>query len=90
MMELVWDAGFKRSYKKRIGPDPRLKELFWDALDTFIADPLDTKLKTHRLTGKLSGCYAFTVDPDCHVVFMFLKGKRKVLLLNIGSHEEVY
>jgi mRNA-degrading endonuclease YafQ of YafQ-DinJ toxin-antitoxin module len=30
------------------------------------------------------------VDPDYRVVFMFIKEDKKVLLLDIGSHAEVY
>lgn len=33
MIQLVWDAGFKRAYKKRISTDPLLKQRFWDALE---------------------------------------------------------
>jgi addiction module RelE/StbE family toxin len=90
MIELIWDAGFKRSYKKRIAQDTLLKEKFWDALELFATDPFSILLKTHKLTGKLSGCWAFSVDPDCRVVFMFIKEDKKVLLLDIGSHAEVY
>ena len=39
MIELIWDAGFKRAYKKRIAPDPELKDRFWSALDLFVSDP---------------------------------------------------
>ena len=56
----------------------------------FVADPFAHGLRTHPLTGKLHGCYAFTVDLDCRVVFMFIKGHSKVLLIDIGTHEEVY
>lgn len=90
MIELVWDAGFKRSYKKRIAHDARLKKKFWDAMERFTTDPFEGPLKTHKLTGKLNDCWAFSVDQDCRVVFMFIKGEKQVLLLDIGSHDEVY
>ena len=72
MIELIWDTGFKRAYKKRIGNDPALKQRFWDALEVFVADPFAHELRTHPLTGKLHGCYAFSVDLDCRVVFLSL------------------
>ena len=56
MIELIWDTGFKRAYKKRIGNDPALKQRFWDALEVFVADPFAHELRTHPLTGKLHGC----------------------------------
>lgn len=70
--------------------DPVLKERFWDALELFVADPFANELRTHKLTGQLADCWAFSVDVDCRVVFMFLKGKRTVLPIDIGTHEEMY
>ena len=90
MIDLVWDTGFKRAYKKRVALDASLKERFWDALELFVADPFGTALRTHKLTGKLGRCWAFSVDHDHRVVFLFLKGHSRVLLIDIGTHEEVY
>jgi mRNA-degrading endonuclease YafQ of YafQ-DinJ toxin-antitoxin module len=57
-MELVWDAGFKRAYRKRIAPDQQLADRFSDAITRFVADPFDPRLRTHKLTGKLQGYWA--------------------------------
>ena len=61
MINLVWDHAFKRSYKKRISIDSILKEEFWDTLDVFVKNPFHSHLKTHKLTGKLHGLWAFSV-----------------------------
>jgi mRNA interferase YafQ len=90
MLELVWDEGFKRSYKKRIGNDHLLKKKFWDAIDLFIEQPFDARLKTHKLSGKLAGHWAFSVAYNCRVVFKFLDESKSVLLIDIGTHDEVY
>lgn len=47
-------------------------------------------LRIHKLTGNLGNCWSFCVDHDRRVVFMFLKGRIKVYLIDIGAHEEVY
>ncbi len=89
MMRITWDQGFKRAYKKRIKHDNERKKRFWDAIEMFSKDPFDQRLRTHKLTGKLEGLWAFSVDFDCRVIFKFL-GKSEVFLIDIGSHEEVY
>lgn len=89
MTKLFWDSGFKRSYKKKIAKDILLKKKFWDAIDLFSRNPFDTKLKTHKLTGKLSGLWAFTIAYDCRVIFKF-ESSDLVLLIDLGSHDEVY
>ena len=90
MTELIWDSGFKRSYKKRIAKDVLLKKKFWDALAVFTENPFDTKLKTHKLTGKLNGFWAISIAYDCRVIFKFIDENKFALLINIGSHDEVY
>jgi len=90
MINLIWDAGFKRSYKKRIRPDSILRENFWDSLEIFSKNPFHSHLKTHKLTGKLQGLWAFTVSHDCRVVFKFFNDNKSVLLIDVGTHDEVY
>lgn len=90
MIKLVWDSSFKRSYQKRVRQDARLKKKFWSTLKKFSDNPFDSKLKTHKLTGKLSGLWAVSVDYDCRIVFKFFKEANEILLIDIGSHDEVY
>jgi addiction module RelE/StbE family toxin len=90
MINLVWDAGFKRSYKKHISRDILLKKKFWDALELFARNPHDTQLKTHKLTGKLQGLWAFRVAYDCRVIFKFFDNDKSALLIDVGSHDDVY
>ena len=90
MIKFVWDAGFKRSYKKRISKDMLLKKKFWDALGLFEKNPFDARVKTHKLTGKLDGSWAFSIAYDCRVVFKFIENGKTALLIDIGSHNEVY
>lgn len=89
MINMVWDQGFKRAYKKKVKHNEALKGLFWDAIEKFSKNPFNKKIKTHKLTGKLQGLWAFSVDYDCRVIFNFL-GKSEVLLVDIGGHDEVY
>ena len=89
MIRAIWDAGFKRSYKKRIKKNEELRGKFWKSLDLFLVNPFDQKIRTHKLSGKLEGLWAFSVDKDCRVVFEFIE-KDRVLLIDVGSHDEVY
>jgi len=89
MFRVIWDEGFKRSYNKRIKKDEELRRGFWQRLDLFLSTPFARQLRTHKLSGKLKGLWAFSVDEDCRVVFEFM-GEDRVLLIDIGSHDEVY
>jgi addiction module RelE/StbE family toxin len=89
LIKIRWDQGFKRTYRKKVKNDPDLRERFWGAMELFSRNPFHQKLRTHKLSGKLEGLWAFSVSYDCRVVFEFLNGD-EVLLVDIGGHEEVY
>jgi mRNA-degrading endonuclease YafQ of YafQ-DinJ toxin-antitoxin module len=42
------------------------------------------------LGSELKGLWSFSVEYDCRVIFQFLERNTKVLLIDIGSHDEVY
>jgi proteic killer suppression protein len=89
VIRAIWDEGFKRSYKKRVKKDEELRRRFWQRLELFSASPFARQLRTHKLSGKLEDLWAFSVNEDCRVVFEFI-GEDQVLLIDIGSHDEVY
>jgi len=89
VINITWDQGFKRIYKKKSKNDDELKKNFWKSLESFSTNPFNPVLKTHKLTGRLNGLWAFSVSYDCRVIFQFL-GDNEILLIDIGSHEEVY
>ena len=89
MVNLVWDQAFKKKYKKIFTLNAELKKSFWEAITSFSQNPFDPKLRTHKLTGKLKGLWSFSVSYNCRVIFRFISD-HEVLLIDIGSHDEVY
>ncbi|HNS79794.1 MAG TPA: type II toxin-antitoxin system mRNA interferase toxin, RelE/StbE family [Syntrophorhabdus sp.] len=89
MINIVWDPGFKKAYQKKIKTDDNLKKKFWKTMKLFSSNPFSKQLRTHKLTGTLKGLWAFSVDYDTRVIFSFLTDD-EILLIDIGSHDEVY
>lgn len=59
-------------------------ELIWD-------EKFKRIFKTHRLSGILKGSWAIRINYEHRLVFKFVhKEKKKVLLIDIGTHREVY
>jgi mRNA-degrading endonuclease YafQ of YafQ-DinJ toxin-antitoxin module len=57
-MEISFSSSFKKAFRKRI-KSTALEQDFWLRLDLFISDPFNTKLKTHKLSGKLKDLWSF-------------------------------
>jgi addiction module RelE/StbE family toxin len=94
MMEVVWSSGFKRSFKKIIKKNPQLKNKIIDVLNLLADDPFTPSLKSHKLGGDLAGLWSCSVTYDCRIIFNFSEDEQLlemvILLIDIGSHDEVY
>ncbi|HEU5053187.1 MAG TPA: type II toxin-antitoxin system YafQ family toxin [Hanamia sp.] len=89
-MEVTFSSSFKKAFAKRIKGTGSETE-FWERLEIFTAEPFNARLRTHKLSGKLEGLFAFSVGDDKRVVFYFTRDKpKKAIFIDIGSHDEVY
>ena len=89
MIEVAFSSSFKRAYKRNIGGDAQRKKRFLSKLSIFIKDPFDPQLRTHKLSGKLSDLWSFSVEYDLRIVFYF-SGESEAVFVDIGSHDDVY
>jgi len=77
------------TYLKRIHRHPQLKRQFREKMEMFLEEPFDSQLRTHKLSGKLKGTWAFSINDEYRVIFEFIN-THKVLLIDFGTHDEVY
>jgi proteic killer suppression protein len=89
MIELTWDESFTRTLKKWSKKHPELVDRFRQKLELFKNEPFHPSLKTHSLTGSLAGSFAISINYEQRLLFKFLSDT-KVLLIDIGTHDEVY
>lgn len=94
MRELVLTPRFERAFRRLIAKNPSLQSQIETTLRRMAENIADSRLKTHRLSGQLAGLHACSVAYDCRIVFSKQKhhktGAETLLLINIGTHEEVY
>ena len=93
-MEVVWSSGFKRSFRKITKKNPQLKNQIVKVLRLLADDPFTPSLKSHKLTGDLAGLWSCSVAYDCRIIFNLSEDdnllQMVILLIDIGSHDEVY
>jgi len=94
MSELVLTPRFERAFRRLAGKNPPLRTQIEMALRRLETGCNDPRLKTHRLSCQLEGLHACSVGYDCRIVFSKQKhpqtGEEVLILINIGSHDEVY
>ena len=93
-MELVWSNGFSRNFKRLVRQSPNLKIQILQTLDQLQEDIFHPKLRTHKLKGDLSDRYACSINYSDRIIFQVVEnpdsGDEEILLLAVGSHDEVY
>jgi mRNA interferase YafQ len=93
-MILTTDERFKRSFKRIVKKNPQLQNKILAVLQLLANDPFTPSLKSHKLTGQLQGLWSCTVAYDCRIIFAFKKDsvteEDLIVLVDIGSHDEVY
>lgn len=94
MRELGFTPRFERACRRLAKKNPALQRQIETTLSRMSENLDDPRLKTHHLSGQLAGLHACSVAYDCRIVFSKQKNPRTgaevLLLVNIGSHEEVY
>ncbi|TWH40264.1 type II toxin-antitoxin system YafQ family toxin [Dulcicalothrix desertica] len=94
MKSLVFASSFNRAFKRLIKRQPELLQRIRERLALLATDPFEPLLETHKLKGKLAGSWSCSVDYDCRIVFKFVENleneEEEILLIDIGSHDEVY
>jgi len=93
-MVLNWSSSYKRAFKKTTKSNPDLREKIITSMKLLEQDPFHAKLKSHKLQGILKDNWACAVTYDLRIIFTFIKNpstnEAEILLINLGSHEEVY
>ncbi len=94
MRRLIWANAFRRALKKTVKQRPDILPKAEKALRLLAEDPFHPELHTHKLKGRLERLWACSIDYDNRILFMFLKnpdaGPEDILLVSMGTHQEVY
>ncbi len=86
-MKIIFHREFKKSLK-RLSSRHQVKTL--EVIRHFVSHPHDPILKNHPLTGRMQGLRSISVTGDIRIIFEEIKGGVIVILLDIGSHDQVY
>jgi addiction module RelE/StbE family toxin len=88
-MEIYYHARFLKNYRKRITPSKKLQILVKEKIDLLMQNPFNPVLKNHPLKGARKNNRSFSVNADIRIIFREISESR-LLLLDIGSHNQVY
>jgi addiction module RelE/StbE family toxin len=90
--ELLRTTAFIRAARRYLKKHPHAADDLQTALELLTADAFDARLKTHKLKGDLDGVWACSAGYDLRILFEIVErdGAEAILLLTVGTHDEVY
>lgn len=94
MSKIVISSKFKRAFRKFARRNTQLQTRIEETIAELSDDIFSPSLGTHKLEGKLSGLLSCSCGYDCRIVFAIEteeeSGETLVVLLDVGTHDEVY
>jgi len=93
-MKLHWSSSYKKAFKRTVKINPDAKQKIITVMEKLSVDPFSMELKTHKLKGILENSWACAVGYDLRIIFNFVKNaettETEILLIDIGTHDQVY
>ncbi|MFB2922477.1 MULTISPECIES: type II toxin-antitoxin system YafQ family toxin [Aerosakkonema] len=94
MKNLVWSSAFIRAFKRLVRQNPQLRSAIEQTLQQLAEDPFNPSLRSHKLKGDLSDRWSCSIDYSNRILFKFVtnpdSNEEEILLLTLGSHDDVY
>jgi mRNA-degrading endonuclease YafQ of YafQ-DinJ toxin-antitoxin module len=89
---LLRSPAFARDLRNWLKSRPDAAASIESTLKQMAADVAHPSLRTHKLRGPLAGCWACSAGYDLRVVFEYTQneGAEAILLLALGTHDQVY
>jgi len=90
MYELVFPESYLKKEKRFFKKHPNIKERYAKTLRLLMYDPHHPSLRLHKLQGKLHKYHSVSISMSYRIVIELLITDKEIILIDIGSHDEVY
>ena len=90
MAEIIYTDSYLNRVKKFIKKHPKIISQYEKTLKLLELNPTHPSLRLHKLSGKLSELHSVSINISYRISIYFLIDEDKIILVDIGSHDEVY
>jgi mRNA-degrading endonuclease YafQ of YafQ-DinJ toxin-antitoxin module len=90
MFEIIRNDRFIKTAKKFLKKHPDLKEKFKLAIQKLEKNPFEPSLKLHKLQGNLEEFYAVRLTYEYRIILILIIVNEQIILIDIGTHDDVY
>ena len=87
---LIFPESYLKRARKFIRKHPELTKQYEKTLLLLELNPQHPSLRIHQLQGKLNGLSSIAINMSYRLVIEFKITETEIILINIGSHDQVY
>jgi len=87
---LVFTEQYNRRALRFIKRHPELKSQYLKTLQLLELNPSHPSLRRHALKGRLQPLQSVSINMSYRITLELLITEKEIILINIGSHQEVY
>jgi addiction module RelE/StbE family toxin len=88
-MEIKYTKRFRKQYQKA---DKEIRNVFTQALELFLEEPVHPILRNHPLKEKFTGYRSINVTADWRAIFKQKQSDKRIIITFylLGTHKELY
>ncbi len=88
--ELIFTGSYEKIEKRFLKRHPDLLDRYRKTLSLLEQDPFHPALRLHGLEGRLAGLHSVSITLQYRITLELEIREREIILVNVGSHDEVY
>lgn len=88
--KIIYPESYIKRAKKFLQKHPALKKQYQKTLEFLEFDPYHPSLRLYGLEGKLKGLSSISITLSYRIVIEMIVTENEIILINVGSHNEVY
>lgn len=90
MYKLIYTESYIKKAKKIFKKQPAILNQYQKCLELLELNPRHPSLRLHKLSGRLNDLYSVSINISYRIVIEFLIMDEKIILIDVGSHDDVY
>jgi addiction module RelE/StbE family toxin len=90
MYKLIITESYLKRAKSFFGKHPEVIKQYEKVIKLLCLNPQHPSLRLHKLSGRLDGVFSVSINMSYRVMINFVIKEHQIVLIDIGSHDEVY
>ena len=87
---IIYPESYIRRARKFLKRYPDLARQYQKTLELLEINPFHPSLRLHPLKGRLAGLHGVSINISFRITLELIIRKQEIILVNVGTHEEVY